>query len=39
LHIAPQIQRFSEVNGGDDKITCAATPAAQDEALGYLNSL
>jgi hypothetical protein len=39
LHIARKIQRFSEVQGGDDKITCAATPAAQDEALGFLNAL
>jgi len=39
LHIDKQIQRFSELQGGDDKITCAATPGAQAEALGYLNSL
>jgi len=39
LHIDKTIQRFSELQGGDDKITCAATPAAQDEALGFLNSL
>jgi hypothetical protein len=39
LHIDKQIQRFSEFQGGDDKITCAATPGAQDEALGFLNSL
>lgn len=39
LHLAKTIQRFSEVTGGDDKLTCAATPAAQAEALGFLNSL
>lgn len=39
LHLDKTIQRFSELQGGDDKITCAATPGAQDEALGYLNSL
>jgi hypothetical protein len=39
LHIDKTIQRFSELQGGDDKITCAATPGAQDEALGFLNSL
>jgi hypothetical protein len=39
LHLDKTIRRFSELQGGDDKITCAATPAAQDEALGFLNSL
>jgi hypothetical protein len=39
LHLDKKIQRFSELQGGDDKITCAATPGAQDEALGFLNSL
>lgn len=39
LHIAKNIQRFSELNGGeDDKISCAAAPAAQAEALDYLNA-
>lgn len=31
-----QIQRFSELEGGDDKISCAATPAAQADALDFL---
>lgn len=39
LHLAKQIQRFSELQGGDDKISCAASPAAQAEALGFLNTL
>jgi hypothetical protein len=38
-HLAKTIQRFSELAGGDDKLTCAATPAAQAEALGFLNAL
>lgn len=39
LHLDTRIQRFSELAGGDDKISCAATPAAQAEALDYLNAL
>lgn len=38
-YLENRIERFSELQGGDDKITCAATPAAQAEALGYLNAL
>lgn len=30
------IRRFSEKSGEDDKITCAATPAAYAEAMSYL---
>lgn len=32
------IQRYSEKNGGDDKITCAATESAHDEAMSFLNN-
>ena len=39
LHIAKDIKRFSELTGDDDKLTCAATPAAQAEALDFLTSL
>ena len=39
IHLSSTIQRFSDLNGGDDKITCAATPAAQADALGYLTGL
>lgn len=39
LHISKDIKRFSELAGGDDKLTCAATPQAQEDALGYLTSL
>ncbi len=33
------IQRLSELQGGSDKITCAAVPAAQAEAMNYLTGL
>ena len=39
LSFDKKIQRFSEITGGDDKITCAATPTAQNEALDFLNAL
>lgn len=39
LHLDRKIQRFSEIQGGDDKITCAATPTAQGEALDFLTAL
>ena len=39
LSFEKKIQRFSEITGGDDKITCAATPGAQNEALDFLNAL
>jgi hypothetical protein len=32
------IQRYSEKNGGDDKITCAATEGAHKEAMSFLNN-
>ncbi len=34
-----KINRVSELQGGDDKITCAATPGAQAEAMDFLNGL
>jgi len=34
-----QINRVSELQGGDDKISCAATPAAQAEAMDFLTGL
>jgi hypothetical protein len=37
LHLDKKIQRFSELSGADDKISCAAAPSAQNEALDYLN--
>jgi hypothetical protein len=38
LHLDRKIQRYSELSGsGDDKISCAAAPSAQAEALDFLN--
>jgi hypothetical protein len=34
-----KINRVSELQGGDDKISCAATPQAQAEAMDFLTSL
>ena len=39
MHLAKKIQRFSDVTGEHAKLTCAATPAAPADALGYLTSL
>jgi hypothetical protein len=39
LHIDKQIDRYGGPGGGDDKITCAATPGAQAAALDVLSSL
>jgi hypothetical protein len=39
LYMDKKIQRFSEITGDDDKLTCAATPSAQAEALELLTSL
>jgi hypothetical protein len=39
LHIDNRIQRFSEITGDQDKLTCAATPGAQAQALHLLTSL
>jgi hypothetical protein len=38
-HIARTIERYSEKRGGDDKITCAASPEAHESALGYLTDI
>jgi hypothetical protein len=35
-YIHPTIRRFSERNGGDDKISCAGAADAQDKAMEYL---
>jgi len=37
-HIADDIKRFSEEQGGTDKITCVATPEAHTEALDFITS-
>ena len=36
LHFSSQIARLSEKRGGDDKITCTATPQAYEEAMDFL---
>ena len=38
-HLDPQIQRFSEKTGDDDKITCAATFDAHQDAMSFLSNL
>lgn len=37
-YVASPIQRYSEKNGGDDKITCAATESSHRDAMDFLNS-
>ncbi len=39
IHMDKDIQRYSEITGDADKLTCAATPGAQAEALDFLTSL
>lgn len=36
-YVAGPIRRYSEMNGGDDKITCAATESSHREAMEFLN--
>jgi hypothetical protein len=33
------IRRYSEEEGGDDKITCAGAPQAHDNALDFIRQL
>jgi hypothetical protein len=35
--IGPEIRRFSEMEGGDDKITCAGTAQAYDDFMDYIS--
>jgi hypothetical protein len=37
--LAKPIRRVSELQGGEDKISCAATPGAQAEALDFLTAV
>lgn len=37
--VGGSIQRYSEKNGGDDKITCAATESSHREAMSFLNTV
>jgi phenylacetate-coenzyme A ligase PaaK-like adenylate-forming protein len=39
IALEKKIGRVSEMQGGDDKITCAATPQAQAEAMDFLAGL
>lgn len=38
-YVVGGIRRYSEKNGGDDKITCAASEQAHREAMDFLNTL
>jgi hypothetical protein len=38
VHMGSQIGRLSEKRGGDDKITCTATPQAFEEAMQFLTT-
>jgi hypothetical protein len=35
-YVHPDIRRFSEIEGGDDKIDCAGAPEAHNRAMEYL---
>jgi hypothetical protein len=35
-HVDPVIRRYSEAEGGDDKITCAGAPDAHNRALDFI---
>jgi hypothetical protein len=37
VHVHPEIRRYSEQEGGDDKITCAGAPDAHDRALDFIS--
>lgn len=39
LAIEKDVERYSEAQGGNDKITCAATFEAHTDAMDYLNNL
>jgi hypothetical protein len=38
-YVHSEIRRYSEIEGGDDKVTCAGAPEAHDKALAFLNEL
>ena len=38
-YVKPPIQRYSELQGGDDKISCAGAPDAHDRAMQFLAEL
>ena len=38
-YVGPSIRRFSEMEGGDDKITCAGTAQAYNEFMDYISEV
>lgn len=38
-YVAKEINRYSEMRGGDDKISCAASTEAHEEAMDYLSEV
>jgi hypothetical protein len=38
-YVHSEIRRYSDIEGGDDKVTCAGAPEAHDKALAFLNEL
>lgn len=38
-HVIPPVRRYSEKEGGDDRIVCAGAPEAHDRALEFLAEL
>ncbi|MCY1421624.1 hypothetical protein D9M71_372850 [compost metagenome] len=38
-YVAGPVQRYSDKNGGDDKITCAASEQSHREAMDFLNTM
>jgi hypothetical protein len=38
-YLHPTIQRYSELEGGDDKIMCSGAPEAHDKAMEFLSRL
>jgi hypothetical protein len=38
-YVGPQIRRYAEMEGGDDKITCAGTAQAYNEFMDYISEV
>ena len=38
-HVLPPVRRYSELEGGDDRVVCAGAPEAHDRALEFLAEL
>lgn len=39
LYLEPNIQRYSQLEGGDDKVMCSGAPEAHDKAMEFLSQL